>query len=265
MPATTSCTPCCVETQSVQVPGIEGEPGSDGTNGIDAFTTTTADFVVPAVDTDVTIFVEESGWMVVGQPIFVGSDTDGPATFRVASITNATQISATFLGQTGDVSPGATVSSGSGVSPGGIQGTVTNQSVYGAGTAATLPTTSALLNFGTTDPSLTLTGAGTWLLFASAVVEFAAWKSTSKTVTLKIRRTNNTAADVTNATVTVTLPDTAAAAVTYTAYTLDLPAVEYTNSGAGDILELWGAVSAAASVSGDMTVSAASLVAVKIA
>lgn len=262
MPATTSCTPCCVETQTVNVPGIEGDPGTDGTNGTDgvnAYTTTIQDFVVPAIDASVSIFVEDASWMIPGQTIVI----EGPATFTVDTVVSATQISGTFLGASGDVEAGDTISTGSGVSPSGVPVSITDQSVYASGTAATLGTSSALLDFGTTDPSLTLTGTGKWLLFVTVVLEYAAWNSNAaKAVTLKVRRTNNTAADVTNCTTTVTVPLNAGA-ITGTAYVVTLPVVEYTSSGSGDILQVWGTAAAPVS-SGTITASACSLVAAKI-
>lgn len=259
MPATTSCTPCCVETQTVNVPGTQGIPGTNGTDGVNAFTTTTADFTVPAVGATVNIFVVNSSWMVVGQPIFIA----GPATFTVSSITNATQIVGKFLGQTNDVAPGATISSGAGVSPGGIEGTVTDQSVYASGSAYSLTATSALLDFGTTDPSITLTTAGTYLLFARVRYDYnAATFASVRTVTTKIRRTNNSAADVTNA--TGSWKTQIITTLTFTAALQNLPVVQYTTTTSGDILQLWGSVNVVPSA-GSLDAVEAEIVAVKIA
>lgn len=259
MPATTSCTPCCVETETVNVPGTEGTPGSDGVDGVNAYTTTTSDFTVPAIGANVTIFVEDSSWMVVGQPIFV----EGPATFTVSTIVNATQITATFLGQTGDVSPGATISAGAGVSPGGIQGSFTSSSVYASGTAYSLTASSALLNFGTTDPSLTLATAGTYLLFARVRYDYnGATFAAVRTVTTKIRRTNNTAADLTNA--TGAWKTDIITTLTYTAALQNLPVVAYTTATAGDVIELWGVVSVVPTA-GSLDAVEAEIVAIKIA
>jgi hypothetical protein len=248
-----------VETQTTDIPGIQGIPGVDGVDGVNAFTTTTADFVVPAVGATVTIFVVDSSWMVVGQPIFI----EGPATFTVASITNSTQIVATFLGNTGDVSPGATISTGAGVSPGGIQGTVTDESAYASGTAYSLTNTSALLNLGTTPASLTITTAGTYLLFARVRYDYnGATFAAVRTVTTKIRRTNNTAADVTNA--TGAWKTQIITTLTFTAALQNLPVVQYTTATAGDILQLWGSVNTVPSA-GSLDAVEAEIVAVKIA
>ena len=261
MPATTSCTPCCVDTQTVNVPGIEGNPGTDGTNGTNAYTFTTADFTVPAIGATVIVFVDDSGWMVVGQPIFIF----GPSNWTVSSITNSTTVVLTFLGLAGNVAPGATISSGAGVSPGGTQGTLSNLSVYGSGTVYTLTATPALLTLGTTTPSLTITAAGTYLLYATVRYDLAAWKSTLMTLTTKLRRTNNTAADVTATSTGYAIVDTSAAAVTSTLAVFDLPVVQYVTTNSNDIIQLWGSLSAVASVSGTVTAVEASIVAVKIA
>lgn len=72
-------------------------------------------------------------------------------------------------------------------------------SVFAAGTAYSLTNTQAALTFGTTSPSLTLTAAGTYLIFARVRLDYnAATFAANRTVTLKLRRTNNTAADLTN-------------------------------------------------------------------
>ncbi len=262
MPATTSCTPCCVDTQTVNVPGIEGLPGTDGIDGINAYTTTTANFTVPAIGSDVTVFVGESGWMVVGQPIFV----EGPATFTVASITNETQVELTFVGAFGDVSPGATITAGAGVTPGGAGATsgssITSTSAYASGSVYTLTATNALLNFGTTDPSVTLASAGTYVIFGRVRFDFVAWNSTTKTISTNLRST--TTGDVVNAATSFILPDTTAGALSTTAASITLPPVQYT-ALAGEIVQIWASLDAVASVSGTITAVEASITALKIA
>lgn len=261
MPATTSCTPCCVETQTTNVPGIEGDPGTDGTDGTDgvnAYTVTTQDFTVPAVDANVAIFVEDTAWMVVGQPIFI----EGPATFQVASIVSATQFSGTFLGAIGDVEPGATISDGAGVSPGGMPASASTQQVFASGTAYALTTTPAALDFGTTDPTLTLSGVGVYLLFARVRYDYTgATFAAVRTVTTKIRRTNNTAADVSNS--SVGWKTDIITTLTYTALIQTIGPIPYTTSSSGDILTIFADVSVLPSA-GTLDAVEASLVAVKI-
>jgi len=246
------------------VPGIEGLPGTDGVDGINAYTVTTnsPNFTVPAVGDDVTVFVEESGWMVVGQPVFV----EGPATFTVASITNATQVELTFVGASGDVSPGASIAAGAGVSPGGLGATgsssLTSYSVYADGSVYTLTATNVLLNFGTTDPSLTLTLAGTYLLFAKVRYDFVAWAQVSHTISTNLHST--TTGDINDSSTDFVLPDTSGGAVTSTAASISLPVVVYT-ALAGEVVQIWGSLNSVPGGGETITAVEASIVALRIA
>lgn len=121
MPSTSPCIPsCCSTPLSVAVPGPEGNdgtPGQDGLNGNNAYTTVALDFTVPAAGATVTVTVGNALWMVPGQNIFI----QGPANFTVSSVIGATAAVLTFLGYTGDVSPGATIGAGAGVVGSGVQ------------------------------------------------------------------------------------------------------------------------------------------------
>lgn len=123
MPSTCGCTPTCgVTLQTTNVPGIEGPAGVDGAageDGIDAFSFTTANFIVPAIGSDVTIPVTSSAWMGIGQVLFI----EGQGHFAVVSKPTATSVTATFLGYQGDSTPGATIATGAQVSPGAVANT----------------------------------------------------------------------------------------------------------------------------------------------
>lgn len=97
----------------------------DGVSGINAFTTTTASFLVPAVNSNVTVAVAESRWMVVGQVLFTEFGS-----FRVQSIFGETSISLTNLTGT----QGASIASGTKLSPSGERGIQGNPG--GLGSAA---------------------------------------------------------------------------------------------------------------------------------
>lgn len=260
MPATESCTPCCAETQTINVPGVEGEAGTNGEDGENAYTvTTTASLVIPAVGSTVTVAVESTAWMVAGQVVVIA----GPATFRVTTISNATSVILTFLGASGDLSPSATIAAGAGVTPGGAPGSVSTLSVYGAGSAYALTATSALLNLGTTPPSLTITAAGTYLIFARVRYDYlGATFAASRTVTTKLTRTNNTPADLTNGT-SAWLTDIITT-LTYTAQFQVLPPITYTTANTNDIIQLWGAVSVVPTA-GSLSAVECEIVAIKIA
>jgi hypothetical protein len=91
----------------------------NGSNGQNAYTETNGDFVVPVALSNVTFSVLNSDWMIAGQVIVAG---DGPAHFEVVSKPSSTSVTATYLDYAGDIGAGATISSGSGVSPAGIKG-----------------------------------------------------------------------------------------------------------------------------------------------
>lgn len=115
MSATAPCTPCCGTTsQVVDVPGSQGTPGGDGVDGQNAYTLTTASFVVPAVGDTVTIAVLSSLWMAIGQVLVVNGTY-----FQVVSKGTATTVLLTNLGYTGSVAPGGTIAAGSTLSPAG--------------------------------------------------------------------------------------------------------------------------------------------------
>jgi hypothetical protein len=143
---------------------------------------------------------------------------------------------------------------------GGTQNTA--NAVYADGTAYTLTATPAKIDFGTTDPSITLTEAGTYLIYSRARIDYsAATLLGTQTVTTKLRRTNNTAADLTNSpagfkTAIVTL-------FTGTAGILTGPMITYTTSNTNDVIELWGSISSTPTV-GNITVPEADIMVVKL-
>jgi hypothetical protein len=66
-----------------------------------------------------------------------------------------------------------------------------------AGTVATISTSDAILNFGTTDPSIKLSGAGTYLINSNVLLDYVTTRlATRDTVVIKIKRANNTATNI---------------------------------------------------------------------
>ena len=135
-------------------------------------------------------------------------------------------------------------------------------SVYAAGTAYQFTNAAALLTFGTTSPSLTITGPGTYLLLARAVLDYnGATFAASRNVTLKLRRTNNTAADLAGST---TVVDTAiVTTVTQTFGSFSLPPVVYTTLNSNDIIQLFGLVDTVPTA-GSLDAVEASIIAVRL-
>lgn len=291
MSLASNCACPCPDPTVVLIPGSPAdpcEPCSDGAPGVNAYTVTTAGFTIPVFGNNVTIAVGVSSWAGVNQPIFI-SDPGGIkfASFTVVSIPGATSLEITPLGYTGDSVNPATLASGSTVSPSGTQptgpiavvdggtGSTTattaraalgvggaSLSVYASGTAYQLTNTNALLNFGTTDPTLTITSAGVWLILARARIDYTgATFAAVRTGTLKLRRTNNTAADLGNGQVQY-LTDIITT-LTYTLGSFNLPPIVYTTTNSNDVIELWGSISVVPTA-GSLDASEAEIVAIKL-
>lgn len=169
--------------------------GSDGVNGKNAFTVTTASFVQPAALSNVTITVSDSlqntnQWAIPGQIIRVTDASGNGGWYQVVSITGTTQILVTNLDYTGSSTAGLTIATGAGVSPAGLQGPQGDPGTQGGqgndGPANTLsiaatntlqPGTSAYVLIGGTAPNQTLTfgipeglpGAGGKVLYSDYV------------------------------------------------------------------------------------------------
>ncbi len=136
-------------------------------------------------------------------------------------------------------------------------------STTAAGTVYTLTNTAAAVDFGTTDPVIVLTKPGRYLLIARVTLNYVgATYAAERTVTLKIRRTNNTAADVeTSVQQTAIITTTTAVHGTF----FIVAAYDTTNTTVGsvgtDSLTIFADVSTVASA-GSETVSAASITAI---
>lgn len=289
MSQATDCNCACPTPEIVTVPGVEGDagiPGVDGSNGISAFTITTEPEDVNAPLDSITFDVAQSDSFAIGQYIFISDGTDW-GTFVITAIGTSTSITATFQNVSGDTATPFNLASGAKVTPAGsppasplavanggtgastVQTALTNLglgftplTVYAAGTAYQFTNTAALLNFGTTDPSLTLTSAGVYLLLARVRVDYTgATFAAVRTVTLKIRRTNNTAADIANS--TIQAQTEIITTLTYTLGVIDLPPIVYTTTNNNDVLEIWGDVDTVPTA-GSLDAVEASLVAVKI-
>jgi len=131
----------------------------------------------------------------------------------------------------------------------------------GTGTAYTLTGTSAAVAFGTTSPSIVLGAAGTYLLLARVRVDHVgASYAANRTITVKLRRTNNTAADLANG--SAQLQTGILTTVDQTAGNLTIFAI-YTTALTDDAVTLYADVSTLPSA-GASKVSQAHLVAVRL-
>lgn len=135
-------------------------------------------------------------------------------------------------------------------------------SVYAAGTVYTLTNAAAAIDFGTTDPSLTLTGAGKYLIKGRARFEaVGATFGATQAITLKLRRTNNTPADLTSGSGIFNVP--VMTTLTNTIGYIDVEVI-YTTANADDVIALFGHIAVLPSA-GSVTVDAASIIAVRLA
>jgi len=109
----------CDTVQLVPGPGgAAGASGTNGTDGLNAYTLTTDSFVQPAAAANVTVAVEETGWMTIGQVVFV--QTGGY--YTVQSIVSSTSVTIRNLNYAGNAAAAAVIALGNKVSPGGLVG-----------------------------------------------------------------------------------------------------------------------------------------------
>lgn len=121
---------------------------------------------------------------------------------------------------------------------------------YSAGTGYNITTTSAKIDFtggGSNDPSITLGAAGTYVITSNVRIDYNGLTNlAANTVTVKLRRINNTAADLADATGGFTVPPVTL--LTSTGGDCDVNTVIYTTANNNDVIELWASRSASISV-----------------
>lgn len=125
--------PCCVTdctaTTAVQVPGPKGKngdtgKGTPGAAGKNAYTVLTVAFTMPGEQANGQITVANTGWMVVGQVIYI----QGLGYFRVITVDTTTTATVRNLEDAAteayliNVAAGTIAGVGSRVGPGGEQG-----------------------------------------------------------------------------------------------------------------------------------------------
>lgn len=109
---------------------------------------------------------------------------------------------------------------------------------YAAGTVYSVTNAQAAVAFGTTSPVVTITTAGTYRIRARLTVNYnAATFAAVRNLTVKLRRTNNTAGDLTNATLTVKTQ--IITTLTFTMLVIDIPEVLYTTTNVDDAVTIF--------------------------
>ena len=137
-----------------------------------------------------------------------------------------------------------------------------DRTAYGAGTVYSLTNSAAAIDFGTTDPAIVLDKVGTYLIFGQVNLAYTGATVVAETATIKVRRTNNTAADL-SAVVVLDLP--VATTLTNTYGVFQIPPFVYTTAATDDAVTLFGNVSAGLSAGTiDATAIGTSLVAIRL-
>ncbi len=129
-----------------------------------------------------------------------------------------------------------------------------------SGTAYTMTTSYAAVTFGTTSPTVTLLNAGTYTIYVDVQSQLSSATITTQSVSFKLRRNNNTPADLTGATFGAPLPVQTAGSELGPA--IHIGPIKYTTSGTTDVIEVQGILSASTGA-GSVTASACTITAIR--
>lgn len=114
--------------------GPAGPVGSQGNNGSNAFTITSSNFTVPAINANVNVDVLNTSWLAIGQIIYI--ETAGY--YKVVAVISGVTATINNLGYTGNAIAATIITTGKKTSPGGLQGATGAGSIYIRGDATTL-------------------------------------------------------------------------------------------------------------------------------
>lgn len=118
--------------------------------------------------------------------------------------------------------------------------------VYAAGSPYSLTNSNVAVDFGTTDPAFVLSAPGKYRLQGGGVIGYTgATFAANRDVTMKLRRTNNTAADVTGSSLALVTDTTTTATGTLASFRL--PDVIYSTANSDDAIAMFGGLNAAPS------------------
>jgi uncharacterized protein YjiK len=121
------------------------------------------------------------------------------------------------------------------------RGQITTVSTYGAGTAYAVTAISTAVDLGTTDPVVVIPAPGTYKLKGQVVLNYSgATFAANQAVTVKLRRTNNTAADVIDSSVIVTTG--VVTTVTGNFAIVSIPEVNYSTLNSTDSITIFAGV-----------------------
>lgn len=186
-----------------------------------------------------------------------GSSTGGltsEAAFAYNASTNVLTVGAVSLGAGGETSVMGPQQTSDG------QPLHNKISVIASGTPYTLTTSFANVDFGTNDPILTINSPGTYKLVFVIQTSLVSATTTTQSVSYKMRRTNNTAADIAGTTFGDPLPVATTTSMLGPTITLT---IDYTTSNSDDAITIQGALSGALGA-GTCTTSAVTAIAFRL-
>jgi hypothetical protein len=121
--------------------------GGAGSNGINAFTITTAALTLPAAMGTVTALVGSSLFMAVGEPLFL-SDGTNQANFKVVSFPGPTSVLLQWLNYPGDAATGTVIAANAILTPTGLLGSFVSPLPIASGGTGAASVAAALVAFG---------------------------------------------------------------------------------------------------------------------
>jgi hypothetical protein len=115
-----NCCPASSLPITTKVPGpagVNGATGTNGANGENAWSTTVAIFLMPAVNSSVSVTLDHAGWIAIGQKLFISN-----AGFFIVNTISGVVALLINSGEFGNVADGTSIPLGQKVSPGGQVG-----------------------------------------------------------------------------------------------------------------------------------------------
>jgi hypothetical protein len=133
---------------------------------------------------------------------------------------------------------------------------------HAAGTGHTITASSIHVSFSTTDPAITITAPGRYIISGRIQIRYAGSTfATSREVIAKLRRTNNTAADLPQS--STTIPTGVVTTLTGLLDVVTIPEVVYETTKSDDIIKIFSHV-AVLPTAGSLVITEALISAVRI-
>lgn len=121
IPQPSSCGDPCAAKDVTTTPGPQGDSGIDGEageNGLSPLSLSTAEFTVPAVNSNVTIDVSNSSWMIPGEVVYI----QNAGAYEVVSTPTNNTVTVKNLGYTENAAPTTVIAQLQKIGPSGPKG-----------------------------------------------------------------------------------------------------------------------------------------------